>query len=381
MRWTDERDAYNGNPFLWADSSSGHWDKDHIDARAEVSASPLREILYSGLHIDYHVGTGARTNDPKPFYRYRRISVQPGFLLQLSENSRAGITGGGTFVLENNELGFYNRGTNNVLLYRLRGYGTYSRVPFVSGERTRKGQVWNAGAHWEKEAAGYFMLFYANTRIRKESVTEGIARPETIGKFRELSLDAGILVSRGNVNRGNSFLLTVNTANGKGRDEVFQAENVSYTRTAFNGNFQFWKYKSPSRILVKGGFLPVLARYAQSDRASGSSFSVHTLGGRTEGILRKHFSGTGQLEIIPGLAYDHVLKSTYMAPNDNIVLREIVQKDYEFMSASSVSASLKIQWNRFSPKGGHSVFAGVNYVRSHKESHRTLAKTGYTFLF
>lgn len=382
LKWTDEFNAYNGNPFLWADSSSGHWNRDHIDARLDVSARPFRGILFSGLHLNYHIGTGARTNDPKPFYRYRRISLQPGLVFRLSESSRAGITGGGTFVLENNELGFYNRGTSNVLLYRIRGYGTYSRVPFVSGERNRKGQVWNAGAHWEKEAAGFAMLFYGSTHTRNETVAEGIARPETIGKFKEVTREGGAFVSKGNVNHGSSFMLTVNTANGRGRDEIFQAENVSYTQSTVKGSLQSWKYNS--RILVKGGFSPIWARYAQADKASGSRFSVNTLEGRAEGLIRKYFPNKKQLEVIPGLAYVHVLQNTYLTQNDNVILREIIKKDYEFMAAPHISAQVKIQWNLFSERGGQSFFAGVNHIRSFavkEEAHRTLCTVGYSFLF
>jgi len=381
LKWTDERDAYNGNPFLWADSSIGHWDKDHIDARVDVSASPLGNALLSGLHLDYQVGTGARTNDPKPFYRYRSIAVQPGLLFKSSESSQAGITGGGTFILENNELGYYNRGTNNVLLYRLRGYGTYSRVPFVSGERNRKGQIWNAGAHWEKQVAGYVMLLYGSAQTRKEEVAEGIAKPDMIGRFREVSYDGGAFVSKGNLNRGHSFLLKVNSADAKGRDQVYQAENAAYTRRTVNGNFQWWDYKSKSRILIKAGFSPALLSYTQSDKASGSRFSVNTLGGKAEGLVRKYFTGGKQLEIAPELAYFHVLKNTYLAPNNNVVLREIVRKDYEFMAEPYISAGVKIGWNMFSTQGGHSVYATANHIRSLKESHRTLCTMGYSFLF
>jgi len=381
LKWTDERDAYNGNPFLWADSSSGNWDKDHIDARVDVSASPFRNALLSGLHLDYQVGTGARTNDPKPFYRYRSIAVQPGFLFKLSESSQAGITGGGTFILENNELGYYNRGTNNVLLYRLRGYGTYSRVPFVSGERNRKGQVWNAGAHWEKQVAGYVMLLYASAQTRKEEVSEGIAKPEMIGKFTEVKWNTGVFISKGNVNRGHSFLLKVNSADGKGRDQVYQAENAAYSRHTVNGNFQWWGYRSKSRTLIKTGFLPALLSYSQSDKASGSRFSVNTLGGKAEGLVRKYFTRGKQLEVVPGLAYFHVLKNTCLAPNNNVVLREIVLKNYEFMAEPSISASIRIRWSRFSPEGGHSIFVDTDHIRSLKESHRTICRMGYSFLF
>lgn len=384
LKWTDEFNAYNGNPFLWADSSSGHWDRDHIDARLDVSARPFRGILFSGLHLNYHIGTGARTNDPKPFYRYRRISLQPGLVFRLSESSRAGISAGGTFVLENNELGFYNRGTNNVLLYRLRGYGTYSRVPFVSGERNRKGQVWSTGAHWEKKAAGFEMLLYGSTRIRNETVAEGIARPETIGKFKEVTREGSAVVSKGNVNRGRSFMLTVNAVDGKGRDEIFQAENVSYTQRTVKGSLQSWKYESKSRILVKGGILPVWAKYAQADKASGSRFAINTLEGRAEGLIRKYFPYKRQLEIIPELAYVHVLQNTYWVQNDNVILREIVKKDYAFMSAPHISARVKIQWNIFSERGGQSFFVDVNHRQSltvKEEAHRTLCTMGYSFLF
>ncbi len=380
LGWTNEFNPYNGNHFLWADSSNGDWIKDHIYAQVDISASPLKNVLFSGVQMNYHVGTGARTNDPKPFYLYRTISVKPGFLLKLSENSHTGVTIGATSVLENNELGFYNRGTNNVLLYRLRGYGTYSRVPFVSGERTRKGNFWDAGAHWQKKVNGFVLLLFGKSRFRNETITEGIAKPETIGNFREISWDGGILASSGNETKGTSLLLTFKSDKGTGKDQIFQAENAVYANQTFSGKYQWWKYKRG--LMVKGTFEPFFDNYSQSDKAAGSKFSVNTLGGSVGYTVRKKFPDKTQLEINPNLLYSHILKSTYFSQNNNVILREIVRKNYDFMASSYLSAEMGIRYNIFSKKGGHSISAKVNFIKelSYK-LYRNHYQLGYSFLF
>jgi hypothetical protein len=81
------------------------------------------------MQIHYAIGSGARTSDPKPFYRYRNIALMPGITYQLPKNQLIGITATIGFVKEENELGFFSDNNDNVLLYRIRGYGTSVEPP------------------------------------------------------------------------------------------------------------------------------------------------------------------------------------------------------------------------------------------------------------
>lgn len=152
VAWSGVYDAYEGNPFLWADSGSGNWERDAVKANIALAAPVLFKKFVAGAAIDYTISASARKSEPKPFSRYRDLALRPGITMNLGASQQIGITGSTGFAKEENEMGVYSN--SNVLLYRLRGFGTFTKTPFISGER-RLDELRLAGsAHYTKRWKG-----------------------------------------------------------------------------------------------------------------------------------------------------------------------------------------------------------------------------------
>ena len=74
VSWSGVYDAYDDNPFIWADSSSGDWERDEINALIGITTPTIAKKITAGLQIVYSIGSGARLSEPKPFFRYRNIA-------------------------------------------------------------------------------------------------------------------------------------------------------------------------------------------------------------------------------------------------------------------------------------------------------------------
>ncbi|MEJ7827477.1 MAG: DUF6850 family outer membrane beta-barrel protein [Segetibacter sp.] len=75
------------------------------------------------------------------------MALRPGITYQVSSNEEVGNTGAAGFAKEENEIGNLTN-SSNVLLYRLRGFGNFTRALFVSGERRRYEMRWQGAAHF-----------------------------------------------------------------------------------------------------------------------------------------------------------------------------------------------------------------------------------------
>lgn len=384
--WSAVYEPYEGNPFIWVDSSTGNWDRDHIRANIAVAGQAFKGRIQSGIQLDYQIGSGARTSDPKPFYIYRNILLKPGIVLKLSEKSSLGLVGGASFILENNELGYYNRGTNNVLLYRLRGYGTFSRVPFVSGERKRQGSVWSAGTHFIKQFNTFTLTLKGNADITQERVTEGISIPEPIGKFKELKWETGISTYFGNVLQGKSINLGLSSQEGTGRDVIFQADNAIYSHATLTVCADWWKSNKLLKTTNHGSLLLTFSDYSQKDKAIKGDFNFQSASINALWTYRKFLSKNYQLYIEPNTGYCHILGNEYTTQSDNTILSELIRKDYRFLASSYFEERLIVKLIVYPERKSYShSFSGL---LTYKKATGTMAfndrrqfELGYTLIF
>jgi hypothetical protein len=120
---------------------------------------------------------------------------------------------------EDNEVGFLS--VQNSLLYRLRGYGTFIRTPFVSGERLIRSDQGIAGMSYRNDKGWKAEMAF---ELTNGEVVEGTANPNPQGSWNDTRIDFSISKSPTEKQRY-SWELNYTHFRQAGIDPVFQAIN------------------------------------------------------------------------------------------------------------------------------------------------------------
>ncbi len=329
LPWSSVNEGYNGNPFIWADSNKGKWIRDEVSASLQVASPTIERKLYSGLSVDYIIGSGARTNEPKPFYRIRNITLQPGISWQINGRSALGLKGDFGFLQEENEIGQYS--IENVLLYRLRGYGTFSRSPMVTGVRKRTGNIIGASLHYEKKNNKYKWVVIMKTNYRSEEVYEGIATRSLTGYYTAYNFEGNALVYKGNALDGTSMLFSGSYASGYADDYLFSAESASHQQAyAF---LQWKRWFSTSRgQLWQWKLQPSIHQLSFTDQGT----RMHYFATGAECVLsllwRKKLTDKWSIHISPKAGYMKVVDHRWTNRQMNTVVKDLAMPHYHYIS-------------------------------------------------
>ena len=183
----DEDQAWNNTslhpdaqPYLWADTATGRWDRNYFDAEVHLREISDRKIQWGGS-LFFRGGQGDRFNDPRPLYRFRRMGIAPELHVRFSDTRWLALQLSFSSFSEDNEMGFFS--VDDPLLYRLRGYGTFSRTAFVSGERQLRAQKAGFGLRWLEQDQFMGQLSAAAEWGETE---EGVAIVNTTGEWQSL---------------------------------------------------------------------------------------------------------------------------------------------------------------------------------------------------
>ena len=332
LAWSGIANAYEGNPFVWADSSAGNWERDHINASISVATPLIFKNLRAGLTMNYEIGSGARLSEPKPFYRQRYLALQPGVTWQLSPKKSIGIAGKINFLQEENELGFY--GNSNVLLYRLRGFGTFSKSPFVSGERKRTGTDLQANVHFQQNFKDYQWFISAFAAQREEEVIEGVATQQTTGYFTEIRYGGNTVLQKGNPQKGKSVMVAYQLKNGYADDVIFRAESASYSEHLLNVDLSVWNTKLLTKTLVQFTLSPALRATDYTDQATLTKFTATNVGGSLKANWRRQILPHIHLQLQPQVGYFQVIESNLINQRPNVITKSLILPDYQFFASS-----------------------------------------------
>ena len=364
IAWSGVANAYEGNPFIWADSSVGNWERDHIKAAISVAAPVIFKKLQTGLTLDYQVGSGARITEPKPFYRQRYIALQPGINWLIASNKSIGITGKINFIQEENELGFYSN--NNVLLYRIRGYGTFSKAPFVNGERKRKGTDLQATAHYQQQLGKYQVLLSAYAAQRDEEINEGVAIQQPTGFFTEIRFGGNAMVQTGNATKGKSMSVAYQIRNGYADDVIFRAESASYNEHLLQANISLWYASNASKSLWQFTLSPAFKFIDNTDQATLTQLTAATVGANFKANWRKQLKPNIHLQLQPFAGYYYVADSEFINQRPNIITKNIVLPDYQFFATNHAKfgALAVLEINQIKTKLVHSFSVIINNTLS-----------------
>lgn len=381
LAWSSVYNPYTANPLIWADSSTGKWQRDHIDATVSMVTPVWLQRGHAGLTVDYAVGSGARTNEPKPFYRVRNIALLPGITWQLNMHSEWGIAGKAAFVQEDNEIGFYSN--SPVKVYRLRGYGTYKPLPFITAERKRKGTDLQAAVHYLHQAGNRRLLISGYIGQQEESVTEGVAKTETTGYFTAINMGATAMLYKGTAGKGRSLQLQWRNSNGYIDDAIFRAESASFQTHTVTLQAAAWYPGSRQRSSLQWTLTPAFHFADHTDQATVTQFSVTRLGADLQLNYRRHVGKYLHWQLQPMVGYHHVADEYFTNQVMNVIIRQLVMPDYAMMTTSYYQAGLAaaIEWQ---PAGSlaHVLSAqAMSRLATEQFNDRTQIQFSYSIIF
>lgn len=381
LAWSSVANAYNGNPFIWVDSSTGKWVRDEVKAALTLASPLVANKLFGGLSMDYAIGSGARLNEPKPFYRFRDLSLNPAINLQFNSNSRAGISGNFEFTQEENEIGFYTN--ENLLLYRLRGYGTFSRSPMVTGNRKQSGNILGLGLHFNKKNEKYQWLIAGRADYRTEEVYEGIAIQSITGYYTAYRFEGNTVLYKGDINAGTSVEINAIKENGKADDFAFKAESASHNKTHISLLWNKW-WTNHSNQLWQYMLQPVFNHTMFTDFATRTQYTV-SRGGVTASLLwRNQISKSFFLKLSPKMSYMPVINHDWVNSQTNTIIKELIKPHYNYLSASFWNGGLNASLEWRSGFIAHIIsFHSSYYWANTTESkfHRQMNQLQYSILF
>ncbi|MFN8807682.1 MAG: DUF6850 family outer membrane beta-barrel protein [Bacteroidota bacterium] len=340
LPWSGVYNSADDNPAIWADSSRGNWKRDEIEVTFGISAPELIKKLSVGMQIHYAIGSGARTSDPKPFYRYRNIVLMPGITYQLPKNQLIGITATIGFAKEENELGFFSDNNDNVLLYRIRGYGTFSRTPFVSGERKRIQSDLGANVHHQKKWKDYKLLVAAHVRQRSDEVIEGVASPVVTNYFSGIELGSSIDLFKGNPTAGRSASLKVTSKNGYTDDVIFQAESASSIQQRVLLKVSNWFTRNKS--IWQFSVTPIFTFIDNTDYATVTQFTASNLIAVGNASFRHKIGSGMQLYVSIEGGASRLLEAYFINQRPNVITEQLVRPNYLFHTTNYVLANAQV---------------------------------------
>jgi hypothetical protein len=367
IAWSGVADAYEGNPFIWADSSSGNWERDHINTAFSVTSPIIFKKLQTGLTLDYQIGLGARITEPKPFYRRRNIAFQPGINYLITQKKSVGIASKINFIQEENELGFYSN--SNVLLYRLRGFGTFSKSPFVNGERKRKGTDFEVTAHYHQQLGKYQFLISGFAAQRDEVVNEGVAIQQATGYFTEIRFGGKAALQTGNASNGKSLMFNYQIKNGFADDVIFRAESASYTEYHISTEINFWHTSADSKSLWQFTASPQVGFINNTDQATLTQFNANNIGTNFTINWRKQINQNIDFQIKPFIGYYITNSSDIINQRPNVITENLILTNYQFFTSNYGLFGSLLSLN-IKPSNSnllHSIYAKANqsFVSNH----------------
>lgn len=335
----DERQDLNNTslhpdaqPYLWADTATGRWDRNYFDARVQLREINQRKIQW-GASLFFRGGQGDRFNDPRPLYRFRRMGIAPELYFHLSDTRWVALQLSFSSFSEDNEMGFFS--VDDPLLYRLRGYGTFSRTAFVSGERQLSAQKAGIALRWMEQERLSGLLSAAAEWGKAE---EGVAIINTAGEWQ--SLMAAFSLNR-NWSHPLNPKLSLNgyARRNSGTDPIFGAINARLQTAGAKLSTQVSQQDSSAfhwYLQANGGWTV----RQQEDLATFTEADLQYLPVRLSAGFSRQYNRMSPFLVIVG-TYRPVLKSTLQAVDATEITERLVRDDFAILSADYYLLSLQ----------------------------------------
>lgn len=181
VQWLAAENAYDGNPFLLADSVGGDWFRDEVSLSAALGSPEWFGRIALGVQATYAVRQGARRNDARPLYRSRRIDFKPSLAIRVIDSHRLAVAPKWHWRKEENEFAFFTT-QSDWRLYFLRGLGTFNQTTVSSAERNATGDFKGAELGYEGGASQWRWSASAEWLTGTTDVIDGVAIASFAGR-------------------------------------------------------------------------------------------------------------------------------------------------------------------------------------------------------
>lgn len=132
-------DPFRGMPYIKADSIRADWRIQNYNLELKAATPKLFDQLYAGLGIKYNVATGAKQLDPRPANRFYSLQLTPSVVWAANDNNNIGATFYYRNLRETSSLDSkYNEYKE---IYWLEGLGAFTSSSVVTGERDYRGNT------------------------------------------------------------------------------------------------------------------------------------------------------------------------------------------------------------------------------------------------
>jgi len=324
-------------PYLWADEGTGRWDRNHFRAAVQVGSAYSGNLQW-GAGLFFEGGQGDRFNDPKPLYRSRRLGLAPEIAFRMGGQSSLALQLLYISFSEDYELGFFS--VDDPLLFRLRGYGTFTRTPFVSGERQLGSQQFGGGLRWVTSQHWAVQLRGSFTQGKAD---EGVSIVTPGGEWQTLLTNLVLQKSwKGTLE--NSFAVTGTFRQNEGTDPTFQAVNARLQTTGMAVQWQLSKPITGS-FTWKAKLLAGWQNRRQEDIATFTDakvqhlpFGLDWVGQWKKGKLKPFLQVQGY--------YRSILSSSLQVGSPTPITEALVRPDFNILSANFYTLGLNagVDW-------------------------------------
>jgi hypothetical protein len=335
----DEDQAWNNTslhpdtqPYLWADSATGRWDRNYFEARVQLREISQRSIQWGGS-LFFRGGQGDRFNDPRPLYRFRRLGIAPELHVRFSDTRRLALQLTFSSFSEDNEMGFFS--VDDPLLYRLRGYGTFSRTAFVSGERQLSAQEIGFKLSWLEQGRFSGQISAASEWGKAE---EGISIVSTSGEWR--SMVAGLELARSWEHPLQPRVeLSSRARRNSGTDPIFGAVNARLQTAGADISAQVSRTDSSATNWYSQVTLGWSVRW-QEDLATFTEANIQSLPIRLKAGFSRQYDQLTPFLLVGG-TYRPVLGADLSVNDATEITNRLVRDDFAILSTNSYQLALQ----------------------------------------
>ena len=385
VRWANNENPFDGNPYQWADTVGGTWQRDYLHARLDA-ARPLGAGFAAGLGLGYQAGQGARDSNPRPFFLSRVAQAVPGLWWQRGRHA-AGLSARLRLTREQNESG---EGADQFpLIYRLRGLGTFSAAPIVTGERQTDGRHWAAQGQYQYGGArGGQWLAEAGGGYRRAAVELNELRNSAQGVPLIVLLPGGTLRETA----AHAQLATLQPA-AWGR-WLLRARYEALRRRGTDPLFAVVNTRDDQHhATVQARLLPGPAgQSAITLTLLGSQVQVQDLAARTRWLGRRaqgeltyerrwRTAGGWSGFVRPGIGYAPQLAASFVTGRPGRFVEALARPDYRAQTAAAAFASLGGAVEHWRPAGAVRLWWQAGYAHAPALDHRATGQAGVEWLF
>jgi hypothetical protein len=335
QQWRNTAQPADDQPYIWADTSRGTWDRNHFNVQVKMVTHSKTRAVQGGIDFLYKGGAGDRQSTPKPLYRFHRLAISPSIIYKKGARQLA-LSFQYAQQSEDNEMGYYVN--DRPLLYRLRGYGTFSRSPFVSATRLLSSTLLGGGIEYLKgKINDQYVRSVVSYAYTNGNIKEGIAVTTPAGEWNthELSGKFNWGLRPGKAQWLTSIDFSMSRMSGK--DPLFQAINYYLNKIKVGPALRYTKSDDC--------YAEIHAEYShreEKDIVAATNATVHRADVGLAYFYRFSSSKHAKFFTLPRLSYSKPLDSNLLILSPTEISEAMVRPDFYILSQSYSQMGIQV---------------------------------------